>query len=317
MFLASLLWVYCSIAAVHSKILWDGRAPKDYTSAQLDASKDPYLTAVKGPSPASNYTQLLGRDVAPTRLWNKNILEHIPLPLVPAEQALRITISNTSVFKPGSNAPQTGFRRTELIAQQNGSASGLTPIIGSGKVAFHFSLRADERRRLDLKHEHQLVFVEPSDGSHVFGLQLGSPFTNPTESLPARKAEYLKVLNHDLDVVFEAKFKDDAWHNFAVIVDWDKKTLQAFYSQDQHTLVPVSKVVPNLTAKDGAAGRGEFHFGLLKLPIVNPADPPEVRGDVVHYGLQPPTVHGLFYSGVFIEDLIDGLSVGGSKELRI
>jgi Glycoside hydrolase 131 catalytic N-terminal domain len=50
---------------------------------------------------------------------------------------------------------------------------------------------------------------------------------------------------------------------------------------------------------------------------VNPADPPEVRGDVVHYGLQPPTVHGLFYSGVFIEDLKDGLSVGGTKKLRV
>jgi Glycoside hydrolase 131 catalytic N-terminal domain len=93
----------------------------------------------------------------------------------------------------------------------------------------------------------------------------GSPFTNPTEPLPARKAEYLKVLDRDLNVVFEAKFIDDAWHNFAVIVDWDKKTLQAFYSQDQRTLLPVSKVVPNLSVKDGAAGRGEFHFGLLKV----------------------------------------------------
>ena len=75
----------------------------------------------------------------------------------------------------------------------------------------------------------------------------------------------LKILNHKLDVVFETKFKDDTWHNFAVLVDWDMKTVQTFYSQGLLPLSPVSKVIPNLTVKDGAAGRGEFHFGVLKV----------------------------------------------------
>lgn len=55
----------------------------------------------------------------------------------------------------------------------------------------------------------------------------------------------------------------------------------------------------------------------LQLPIVNPTDPPEVRGNVVYYGLQPPTVHGLMYSGVFIENVKEGLSVGGKRKVQI
>ena len=47
---------------------------------------------------------------------------------------------------------------------------------------------------------------------------------------------------------------------------------------------------------------------------MDPRDPPEVRGDVVHYGIQEGTVEGLMYSGVFIEDLEDGLSLGNGKK---
>lgn len=31
----------------------------------------------------------------------------------------------------------------------------------------------DEKHDLNYKHEYQLVFIEPNDGSHVFGLQIG------------------------------------------------------------------------------------------------------------------------------------------------
>uniref|UniRef100_UPI0037870B62 Glycoside hydrolase 131 catalytic N-terminal domain-containing protein n=1 Tax=Coprinopsis cinerea (strain Okayama-7 / 130 / ATCC MYA-4618 / FGSC 9003) TaxID=240176 RepID=UPI0037870B62 len=293
------------------KVLWDGRAPRNYTSFHLDASVDPYLTVVKGPRAASIYTRLLGREVTPTPLWNDRLFPEVPYPAVSTEQALLVLIGNSSVFTPGSSGrPQTGFRRTELIAQVNGSNIDLIPIIGKGRVAFHFSVLMDEWHKLDMIHEHQLVFVEPSDGSHVFTLQVGSPFTNPTGPLPAPRADWLKILNHNLDVLFETEFTDETWHNFAVIVDWEKRTLQVWYSQNENNLVWVTPVLPNETVKRGTAGRGDFHFGILKLPLVNVADPPEVRDDVVHYGIQPPTTHGIMYSGVFIEDLEDGLSVG-------
>jgi hypothetical protein len=50
---------------------------------------------------------------------------------------------------------------------------------------------------------------------------------------------------------------------------------------------------------------------------VDPRDPLEVRGDVVHYGIQEGTVEGLMYSGVFIEDLKDGLSLGNNAKLDV
>lgn len=82
-------------------------------------------------------------------------------------------IDNTSVFVPGGGGPQYGFRRTELIAQKNGSSSALDAEMETGISVFHFSIKADLLRPLNYNHEYQIVFIEPSDGTHVFGIQLG------------------------------------------------------------------------------------------------------------------------------------------------
>jgi hypothetical protein len=42
-----------------------------------------------------------------------------------------------------------------------------------------------------------------------------------------------------------------------------------------------------------------------------------VRGDVVHYGIQEGTVEGMMFSGVFVEDLDNGLSLGNGEKLRV
>ena len=49
---------------------------------------------------------------------------------------------------------------------------------------------------------------------------------------------------------------------------------------------------------------------IIKLPLVNPADPPADQGDVVHFGTQEGTTEGLLYSGVFVEDARHGISIG-------
>ena len=83
-------------------------------------------------------------------------------------------IDNTSVFFPGGNNPQFGFRRTELLAQaEEGGPTALLPDIEEGVTAFHFSIQLDERFPFNYDHEYQIAFIEPSDGSHVFGVQLG------------------------------------------------------------------------------------------------------------------------------------------------
>lgn len=74
---------------------------------------------------------------------------------------------------PGGN-PQNGFRRTEFIAARDGEHTELLNVIETGVTAFHFSIKEDAARPLNYSHEYQIVFIEPNDGSHVFGIQLGS-----------------------------------------------------------------------------------------------------------------------------------------------
>lgn len=96
-------------------------------------------------------------------------------PNTKAEDVIAISIDNSSVFVPGgdqSNA-QFGFRRTELIAQVNSSVSNLTAISQVGTTAFHFSITPDTCKPLNLTHEYQVVFIEPTDGTHVFAIKLG------------------------------------------------------------------------------------------------------------------------------------------------
>ena len=125
------------------------------------------------------------------------------------------------------------FYSTEIIAQNNRT------LLESGKTVWHFSILRDELHPLNYKHEYQIVFIEPDDGSkqilptfslnrrltmfscvgHVFGVKVGSSFTIPTASkLPTATAHNLEVLDHALNVVYSTSFDPLTWHNFAVQV---------------------------------------------------------------------------------------------------
>jgi hypothetical protein len=293
-------------------VIYDGRAPLNLTEADLDTSTGPYLTAVKGSTEnASHYSTLLGSSVKPTPLWNKYSMR-----LPPIEQAISIIIDNSSVFVPGGGAPQLGFRRTELIAQANNNHTALDAAMEVGVTVFHFSIQVDKAHPLNYSHEYQIVFIEPNDGTHVFGVQLGSPFTIPTGTLPAANATSFQVLDHASNVLFTTPFSSDTWHNFAVQVDWDNRTLAVLYSANDDTLKAVTEVVPNLTATAGVAGQGDFHFGVLKLPLANPTDSSANQGDVVHHGIQEGTTEGLVYSGVFVESATGGISAGNGCTIK-
>ena len=105
----------------------------------------------------------------PTPLWNEGFL-HIQ----PREQVISVSIDNSSVFLPGGTNPQFGFRRTDIIAANNGEHTNLITQMETNKTLFHFSIQKDETRPLNYTHEYQIVFIEPNDGSHVFGIQLGA-----------------------------------------------------------------------------------------------------------------------------------------------
>jgi hypothetical protein len=104
-----------------------------------------------------------------------------------------------------------------------------------------------------------LIFAPVALMHHV----KGSPFTNPTGKLPAKDAQYFKVLDHSLNVLFKTPFKSDVWHNFGVQVDWDARTLAVLYSSGFQPLKVVTKALPNTGVSAGT--RGEFHIGVLKV----------------------------------------------------
>ena len=84
-----------------------------------------------------------------------------------------MSIDNSSVFVPGGSTPQYGFRRTDIIAANNGEHTNLITQMETGKTIFHASIQQDEQRPLNYSHEYQIVFIEPNDGTHVFEIQLG------------------------------------------------------------------------------------------------------------------------------------------------
>ncbi|KAF8323930.1 hypothetical protein DL93DRAFT_2162035 [Clavulina sp. PMI_390] len=279
-------------------VLYNGILPRNYTAASLDADLAPYTTVVKGSEAASVYDTILPVTHLSTPLW---------LPTFPNDRSINIAISNTSLFVPGNNVANTqyGFRRTELIAQSaNRSAFEV------GTTVFHVSLQEDLAHPLNYTHEYQIVFIEPSDGSHVFEIQLGTPFTIPSATKPDSTARNLKVRNHALDLVFQTQLLPLLWHNFAVQVDWDHQTLAVLFSYGAAPLKPVTGLINNNSTTPGAAGQGDYHWGVLKLPLADPSETAAEQADVVHYGIQEVTTEALAYSGVFVEDVVGGISVG-------
>jgi len=72
-------------------------------------------------------------------------------------------------------------------------------------------------------------------------------------------------LDHGLNVLFSTPFACETWHNFAIVVDWDNLTLAVYYSAGSQPLKLVSPPKTNQGVKAGPDGKGEFHFGVLKV----------------------------------------------------
>ncbi|KIO20240.1 hypothetical protein M407DRAFT_221102 [Tulasnella calospora MUT 4182] len=290
-------------------IIYDGRAPLNYTEADIDGPKAPYVYVVRGSKNSSYYVDFDKILPPPTPLWIGKLPGFLPLPKL-TEQTVKVKIDNSSVFVPGGNPAnaQYGFRRTEIIAQNDRNA------METGTTVFHFSILKDDLHPLNPKHEYQIVFIEPNDGTHVFQVRYGSNFANPTQAhLPTSNAFNLEITDHALNVIYSVPFKSLTWYNFAVQVDWTNRTLGVFASQNADQLEKVSKLRPNLSATAGPDGQGDFHFGVIKLPLVNPTDSEADKGDVVHHGIQEGTTEALYYSGVFVESITKGVSTGYGK----
>ncbi|QRW02109.1 glycoside hydrolase family 131 protein [Ceratobasidium sp. AG-Ba] len=234
-------------------IVYDGRAPLNYTGASRIRCTTLYVVRGGGKNPSDFVS--FSNTPSPTSLWSPNSKD-------PIEQTVAVKVDNSSVFVPGDDPAnsQFGFRRTEILAQNKDTTS-----MESGTTVFHLSVMKDPSKPLNTSHEYQFSFLETSDGNHVFSMSTGTPFSVPAASpLPGAGANSIRILSRSNKALFTVPFADNCWNNLAVQVNWNGPTLAVFSSQGARPLKAVTAVEPNDGQPLGSAGRGEFHFGVLK-----------------------------------------------------
>lgn len=253
-------------------VIFDGRIPSTASLTDFD-------TANGGDWNPFNPGYVKGNDLA----WSDILLfpESAPPSRFDAATGsipVEVTISDKSIFQK-----QNGFRRAGLqFSEDNNEDSP-----GSeGVVTLHFSTLQDESRPLNLTHEYLNVWHEAADYSaNQFNFEAGTLIGQ--ESLP--KDTY-KLLDRNNKEIWSTPILAGVWQNFAITLDFDNNTIQAWYSAGNKPLRPATKPIAN-----DNSGRGQYQIGILKKPTGT--------DDVVNSGYQESGLdEGLIYSGIFIEN---------------
>ncbi|KAK3362269.1 hypothetical protein B0T25DRAFT_1750 [Lasiosphaeria hispida] len=199
-----------------------------------------------------------------------------------AHKPFEVTISDNSIFQT-----QKGFRRAGL--QFQGDTNSGSPG-SSGIKTIHFSLKWDAQRALNLSHEYLNVWHEAGDySSNQFNFESGAILGQ--SSLPR---DTYKVLDRKNKQIWSTAIDKTAWQNFAITLDFNKNTLQVYYSKGDDPLKSVTSAVSN----DNSGG-GQYQIGVLKKPTGT--------SDVVNAGFQQKNLNeGLIYGSLFLEDSAAG-----------
>ncbi|KAK0734372.1 hypothetical protein B0T26DRAFT_67452 [Lasiosphaeria miniovina] len=189
-----------------------------------------------------------------------------------------VTISDSSIFQT-----QKGFRRAGL--QFQGDTNNDSPAT-KGIKTIHFSVKWDAQRALNLSHEYLNVWHEAADYSaNQFNFEAGAILG---QSGLAR--DTWKVLDRKNKQIWSTPILKTDWQNFAITLDFNKNTLQVYYSKGDDALKSVTSAVSN----DNSGG-GQYQIGILKKPTGT--------SDVVNAGYQESRLNeGLIYGSLFIED---------------
>ncbi|KAK0624722.1 hypothetical protein B0T17DRAFT_493284 [Bombardia bombarda] len=193
-----------------------------------------------------------------------------------------VTISDTSIFQT-----QKGFRRAGL--QFQGDTNNDSPA-SSGIKTIHFSIKQDPQRALNLTHEYLNVWHEAADYSaNQFNFQTGTILGQT-----GLAKNTFKVLNRQNKQIWSTPVDNKEWQNFAITLDFNKNTLQVYYSKGDELLKSVTSAVSN-----NNAGGGQYQIGILKKPTGT--------SDVVNSGYQESRINeGQIYGSLFIEDSANG-----------
>ncbi|KAK4240816.1 hypothetical protein C8A03DRAFT_41726 [Achaetomium macrosporum] len=193
-----------------------------------------------------------------------------------------VTISDASIFQT-----QRGFRRAGL--QFQGDTNNGSPGT-KGVKTIHFSIKWDAQRALNLSHEYLNVWHEAADYSaNQFNFEAGAILGQ--SSLPK---DTWKVLDRNNRQIWSTPILKDDWQNFAITLDFNKNTLQVYYSKGVEPLKSVASAVSN-----NNSGEGQYQIGMLKKPTGT--------SDVVNSGYQESNLNeGLIYGSLFVEDSANG-----------
>lgn len=189
-----------------------------------------------------------------------------------------VTLSDKSIFNN-----QKGFRRAGL--QFQGDTNTASP--GStGVKTIHFSIKWDAQRALNLTHEYLNVWHEAADYSaNQFNFQGGAILGQNSLT-----RDTWKVMNRQNRQIWSTPIDRTAWQNFAITLDFNRNTLQVYYSKDDEPLKSVLSPVSN----DNSGG-GQYQIGILRKPTGT--------SDVVNAGYHQSKLNeGLIYGGLFLED---------------
>jgi hypothetical protein len=198
-------------------IIFDGRIPSNLTLPVFDTTTSPYNPKnVKGEN--LTWSSILRLPYSDSSRFDSTTYGKSNY------KAVEVTISDKSLFRAGGKL-QTGFRRAGLLYASDTNAAG-SDAADSGIVTFHWSVKQDEYRKLNLSHEYMNVWHERADYagnqfSFVGGVILKQDGGTGIDTKKER--ESWKVQNRNNSVVFKAKMNFRDWQNFAIRLDYEKR----------------------------------------------------------------------------------------------
>ena len=69
---------------------------------------------------------------------------------------------------------RVGARRTESAGPAYGDYNAFNAASKSGATVYRFSIQSDLSKPSNFSHECQIVWIELSDGTHAFDIQVGA-----------------------------------------------------------------------------------------------------------------------------------------------
>ncbi|PVH70265.1 glycoside hydrolase family 131 protein [Cadophora sp. DSE1049] len=267
-------------SAITCPITLDGRVSQNITLGTFDTAASPFNP---------DYTK--GQNLT----WSQILRFPCVSPSkfdVPFNRALEVTISDASIFVPGGGQQQVGFRRAGMLLGNGSDASNI------GVQTYHWSVMQpeDKKGRMNLTHEYMNVWHETNDySSNHFSLNAGVMLDQDkpkegTVTTTGLDKRLWKILDRKNNVIWTTKIEWEGWQNFAIKLDYEKNTIQVFYSTGYDKLKAVTKALPN----DNTGG-GQYQIGVLKKPTETVS--------VVFDGYQEGSIdEGQIYGGIFIEN---------------